>query len=69
MSLGKVISFGNKLTALEFFSGIGLARTGLEQAGVNTIWTNDFDSTKCAMYQQQWGVPSSIMRTSIKLIP
>ncbi len=44
-----------KYTALEFFSGIGLARAGMRDAGVKTIWANDIDTTKCAMYQSIWG--------------
>ncbi|EOV0225600.1 DNA cytosine methyltransferase, partial [Salmonella enterica] len=30
-------------TALEFFAGIGLARAGMEQAGIKTVWANDYD--------------------------
>ena len=53
--MNKILQFSPQLTALEFFSGIGLARAGMEKAGVKTIWANDIDSTKCAMYAQQWG--------------
>ena len=41
-------------TALEFFSGIGLARAGMSAAGIKTIWANDIDKTKCAIYRSQW---------------
>lgn len=41
--------------ALEFFSGIGLARAGMEAAGIKTIWANDLDSVKCKLYTAQWG--------------
>lgn len=44
-----------KLTALEFFSGIGLARAGMERAGVSTVWANDLSADKCAIYRKQWG--------------
>lgn len=42
-------------TALEFFAGIGLARAGLELAGINTLWANDYDPHKKTMYEGQWG--------------
>lgn len=44
-----------RYTALEFFSGIGMARNGMQDAGVSTIWANDVDETKCALYRAQWG--------------
>ena len=51
----KVIDISAPKTAIEFFSGIGLARAGMAQAGVKTIWANDIDKTKCMLYRQQWG--------------
>lgn len=42
----KVIDISAPKTAIEFFSGIGLARAGMAQAGVKTIWANDIDKTK-----------------------
>lgn len=42
-------------TALEFFAGIGLARAGLELAGIKTLWANDYDLNKKNMYEGQWG--------------
>lgn len=50
-----ILQFSPQLTALEFFSGIGLARAGMAKAGIKTIWANDIDHTKCAMYSQCWG--------------
>lgn len=41
--------------ALEFFSGIGLARAGMEAAGIETVWANDIDGIKCDLYAAQWG--------------
>ena len=41
--------------ALEFFAGIGLARAGLELAGIQTVWANDYDAHKKEMYEGQWG--------------
>lgn len=43
------------LTALEFFAGIGLARAGMSQAGIRTVWANDWDESKRSMYAHQWG--------------
>ncbi|CDM88607.1 DNA cytosine methyltransferase [Xenorhabdus bovienii] len=42
-------------TTLEFFAGIGLARAGLELAGIKTLWANDYDLNKKSMYEGQWG--------------
>lgn len=42
-------------TVAEFFAGIGLMRMGLEKAGWKTIWANDIDSDKEAMYQRHFG--------------
>lgn len=39
----------------EFFAGIGLARMGLEAAGAEVIWANDFDADKVAMYAAHFG--------------
>ncbi|WP_116585141.1 DNA (cytosine-5-)-methyltransferase [Pantoea ananatis] len=44
----------SKWTALEFFAGIGLARAGMEQAGIKTVWANDYDVNKKAMYEGHW---------------
>ncbi len=41
-------------TVAEFFAGIGLMRLGLEQAGWKTIWANDIDADKEAMYRHQF---------------
>lgn len=55
-----VIPFPNprsaqRWTALEFFAGIGLARAGLENSGITTVWANDYDAHKQQMYEGQWG--------------
>lgn len=42
-------------TVAEFFAGIGLLRMGLEKAGWKTIWANDIDPDKEAMYQRHFG--------------
>jgi len=44
----------SKWTALEFFAGIGLARAGMELAGINTLWANDYDPNKKSMYEGHW---------------
>ena len=44
-----------RYTALEFFSGIGLARAGMDAAGIETVWANDIDDVKCRLYAAQWG--------------
>lgn len=40
---------------LEFFAGIGLARMGLERAGFEVVWANDYEPDKKAMYEAQFG--------------
>lgn len=45
----------DRFTALEFFSGIGLARAGMNGAGIQTVWANDIDDVKCRLYAAQWG--------------
>lgn len=50
-----VLQAPSRYTAIEFFSGIGLARAGMKKAGIETIWANDIDETKCAIYRAQWG--------------
>lgn len=48
-----------KPTVLEFFAGIGLARMGLESAGFSVAWANDFEPSKMAMYEAQFGVSAA----------
>ncbi len=45
----------HRYTALEFFAGIGLARMGLEDAGVKVVWANDIGPDKKAMYEGHFG--------------
>lgn len=40
---------------LEFFAGVGLARMGLEKAGFQVRWANDYEPDKHEMYRQQFG--------------
>lgn len=55
MAKCKIIQLPPRYTAIEFFAGIGLAREGLEKAGVDTLWANDIDPKKCELYQSRWG--------------
>lgn len=41
--------------AAEFFAGMGLMRAGLERVGVSTVFANDIDPTKAALYRANWG--------------
>ncbi|MYA86700.1 MAG: DNA cytosine methyltransferase, partial [Acidimicrobiaceae bacterium] len=38
------------LRAAEFFAGVGLVRSGLEEAGFEVVWANDIKSTKLAVH-------------------
>lgn len=40
--------------ALEFFAGIGLARLGLEAAGFEVVWSNDYEPDKQALYESHF---------------
>lgn len=42
---------GGRPAVTEFFGGIGLARIGLEAAGFNVVWTNDYSRDKRQMYE------------------
>ena len=42
------------MKAAEFFAGMGLMRAGLERCGIQTVWANDFDKTKAALYRENW---------------
>ena len=43
------------MRAAEFFAGMGLIRAGLERCGVQTVFANDIDQTKAALYRENWG--------------
>lgn len=43
------------LRAAEFFAGIGLARLGLEQAGIDVVWANEWSEDKADMYRGHFG--------------
>ncbi|MET8495137.1 DNA cytosine methyltransferase [Streptomyces cellulosae] len=48
-------SLAQELNAAEFFAGIGLARLGLEAAGIKVTWANDLSSDKRQMYLAHFG--------------
>lgn len=64
-----IVSFPAQKTALEFFSGIGLARSGMQDAGVKTVWANDIDAMKCALYEAQWGVSDLLCKNVFDVDP
>ena len=43
------------LRTAEFFAGIGLVRAGLEPAGFEIVWANDFEPAKKEMYEGNFG--------------
>ena len=47
------------LRVAEFFAGVGLARMGLERAGIAVVWANDFSQDKQSMYRGHFGAPES----------
>lgn len=64
-----IMPFPSRKTALEFFSGIGLARAGMQKVGVQTIWANDVDETKCALYEAQWGSSDLVCKNVFDVDP
>lgn len=64
-----IVPFPSRKTALEFFSGIGLARAGMQKVGVQTIWANDVDETKCALYEAQWGSSDLVCKNVFDVDP
>lgn len=44
-----------KLTAADFFAGIGGLRIGFEQAGFKIVYANDNDRKACSTYEQNFG--------------
>ena len=53
LGIGQVL--GTDIQAAEYFAGIGLARIGLEQAGIEVAWSNDISSKKEAMFRGHFG--------------
>ena len=39
----------------EFFAGMGLTRAALERCDIETVFANDVDKTKAALYRENWG--------------
>lgn len=58
LRVGNVTQLRNarsKPKAIEFFAGIGLARMGLEKAGFEVVWSNDYQPDKRDMYVAHFG--------------
>jgi len=68
-----LIEYNEHYRALEFFSGIGLARAGMNAAGIETVWANDIDDVKCRLYAAQWGsddiIPEDVFNVNADLVP
>ena len=43
------------MTAAEFVAGMGLVRAALHRCGIETVFANDIDRSKAALYQENWG--------------
>jgi DNA (cytosine-5)-methyltransferase 1 len=44
----------SRFRVAEYFAGIGLARLGLEQAGLKVVWSNDISEKKHQMYRRNF---------------
>jgi len=54
-SASSVATLVTKPRAAEFFAGMGLMRAGLDRCSVETVFANDVDDTKAAIYRDNWG--------------
>ena len=45
----------SNLRVAEFFAGMGLMRAGLERCSIDTVFANDIDDAKAAIYRDNWG--------------
>lgn len=54
-SLSLVPDTSVPLQVAEFFAGIGLVRLGLEKAGFEVVWANDYEAAKKEMYEGNFG--------------
>ena len=43
------------MEAAEFFAGMGLMRAALDRCGIDTVFANDVDKNKAALYKENWG--------------
>lgn len=43
------------IRAAEFFAGIGMVRLGLEGAGIDVVWSNDWEPAKAEMHATHFG--------------
>ncbi|MDE0403852.1 MAG: DNA (cytosine-5-)-methyltransferase [Nitrospira sp.] len=50
------------MLAAEFFAGMGLMRAGLQHCGIETVFANDIDSNKAALYRENWGNSELVVR-------
>jgi len=62
---------GKKITAADFFAGIGGMGLGFKQAGFNIVYSNDFDERACETYRKNCGEIDckDIKKIKIKDIP
>ena len=51
----------DRLTAAEFFAGIGLVRLALMRQGWRVDWANDIDADKAAMYHANFGTSAFVL--------
>lgn len=56
------------IRAAEFFAGIGLARAGLEPAGFQVVWANDFEPAKKEMYEGNFGTDHEFALGDVALV-
>ncbi|WP_279402232.1 DNA cytosine methyltransferase [Arthrobacter sp. JCM 19049] len=49
------------LRVAEFFAGIGLVRAGLEPAGFEVVWANDYEKSKKEMYEGNFGASTQYL--------
>ena len=55
LTMRKAGAVALKFRVAEYFAGIGLARLGLEQAGMEVVWSNDISDKKARMFASHFG--------------
>ena len=55
------------MRAIELFAGVGGFRLGLERAGHEVVWANEYDERAANIYDKQFG--GAIDRRDITAVP
>ena len=57
------------MKTIDLFAGVGGIRMGLERAGFDTVWANDFDKKAFLTYNKNFGAPAVDIRDLTTIDP